>query len=493
MANYSGNYTMPPATTYPRGFYNNFTKPDFTFSLPTIPPGYKNWDVPSEPTAQIPIKDSVYILVLHIILFIICLSENTITLFILYSNIKAGKQTFAQFMLVNIACVDILTSLTYYPAIFVKFTHGGFVWLAQGLAGDVLCTLYNFLLHLPEKVLILTLVSLACDAARNSSPKGRREHSKKFSLIVVVLFWVTASGFSAIYFRISKLVQPKMKYQAYMCSTEQDSRITVTILNFIHSFVFVVTADAILTIVDVVVFIKVRRRLKEMNKNKQDKDKTQSRVRMRRKRGINLKKDNKVYDGLSESIADVGQEMQAITSSGNGVHVETVGHSDSSSISPVASKGNKEKHDVVATEKDTNASLVRKSRKTVGSQKKGRGKQFHNRRDEETQDIRQHTQERFKTTQIEAKIMGAISSLFVIISLTQLVLQMVCSPCSVYLLFAVEIAAELYTVIKPGIYAIIDKEFRKKYKQFSPIACCCFRRAGFQLAQQKRETHPTIT
>lgn len=487
------NYTMPPATTYPWGFYNNFTKPDFTFPIPTIPPGYKNWDVPSEPAAQNPIKDSVYTLVLHIILFIICLSENTITLFILYSNIKAGKQTFAQFMLINIACVDILTSLTYYPAIFVKFTHGGFVWLARGLTGDVLCTLYNFLLHLPEKVLILTLVSLVCDAARNSSPKGRREHSKKFSLIVAVLFWITASGFSAIYFRISK-VQPNMDHQAYMCSTAQDSRMTVTTLNLIHSFVFVVTADAILTIVGVVVFIKVRRRLKEMNKHKQDKDKTQSRVRKGRKRGINLKKDNKVYDGLSESVANVGQEMQTMTRGGNGADVVTVGHSESSSISPVVSKDDKEKHDVVATEKDTNVSLVRKSRKTVGSQKKERGKQFQNRRDEDT---RQHTQERFKTTQIEAKIMGAISSLFVIISLTQLVLQMACSSCSVYL-FAVEIAAELYTVIKPAIYAIIDKEFRKKYKQFSPIACCCFRRTAGRVsfprvAQQERETRPTTT
>lgn len=487
---------MPPAITYPWGFYNNFTKPNFTFSVPTFPPGYKNWDVPSEPAAQNPIKDSVYTLVLHIILFTICLSENTITLFILYSKIKAGKQTFAQYMLINIACVDILTSLTHYPPIFVKFTHGGFVWLAQGLAGDVLCTLYNFLLHLPEKVLILTLVSLACDAVRNSSPKGRREHSKKFSLIVVVLFWITASGFSAIYFRISK-VQPNMDHQAYMCSTAQDSRITVTTLNLIHSFVFVATADAILTIVGVVVFIKVRRRLKEMNKHKQDKDKTQSRVRKGCKREINLKKDNKVYDGLSESIADVGQEMQAMTSSGNRADVETVGHSGSSSISPVASKDDKENHDVVATEKDTNASLVRKSRKTVGSQKKERGKQFHNPRDEETQDTRQHTRERFKTTQIEAKIMGAISSLFVIISLTQLVLQMACPSCSVYL-FAVEIAAELYTVIKPEIYAIIDKEFRKKYKQFSPIACCCFRRAAGRVgvpraAQQERETRPTTT
>ena len=283
---------MPPAITYLWGFYNNFTKPDFTFSVPTIPPGYKNWDVPSESAAQNPIKDSVYTLVLHIILFVICLSENTITLFILYSNIKAGKKTFAQFMLINIACVDILTSLTYYPPIFVKFAHGGFVWLAQGLAGDVLCTLYNFLLHLPEKVLILTLVSLAGDVARNSSPKGRREHSKKFSLIVVVLFWITASGFSAIYFRISK-VQPNANDQAYMCSTKQDSQITVSTLNLFHSYAFIPTADAILTIVDVVVFINVRRRLKEMNKHKQDKDKTQSRVRMGRKRGINLKKDNK--------------------------------------------------------------------------------------------------------------------------------------------------------------------------------------------------------
>lgn len=485
---------MPPAITYPWWFYNNFTKPDLTFS--TIPPGYKNWGVPQvvpPVPAQNPIKDSVYTLVLHIILFIICLSENTITLFILYSNIKAGKQSFAQFMLINIACVDIVTSLTYYPAIFVKFTHGEFVWLAQGPAGDVLCTLYNFLQHLPQKVLILTLVSLACDAARNSSPKGRREHSKKFSLIVAALFWITATGFSAIYFRISK-VQPDTNDQAYMCSTEQESRITLTIWNLIHSFVFVATADAILTIVDVVVCIKVRRRLKEMNKHKQDKDKTQSRVRMGRKRGINLKKDNKVYDGLSESIADVGQEMQPMTSSGKGADVETVVHSDSSSISSVAFKDDKEKHNVVATEKGKNASPVRKSRKTVGSQKIERGKQFHNRRDKETQDTRQNTQERFKTTQIEAKIMGAISFLFVIISLTQLVLQMVCSSCSVYLLFAVETAAELYTVIKPGIYAIIDKGFRKKYKQFSPIACCCFRRAGFRVAQQETgDTRPTTT
>ena len=69
-----GNNTMLQAITYLWWFYSNFTKPEFTFSIPTIPPGppgYKNWDVPSEPAAQNPIKDSVYTLVLHIILFVI--------------------------------------------------------------------------------------------------------------------------------------------------------------------------------------------------------------------------------------------------------------------------------------------------------------------------------------------------------------------------------------------------------------------------------------
>ena len=63
---------------------------------------------------------------LHVILFVTCLVENSIAVYILNKNMSNGRTTFAQFMLISIACADILTALIYYPAIIVQFSHGGF-------------------------------------------------------------------------------------------------------------------------------------------------------------------------------------------------------------------------------------------------------------------------------------------------------------------------------------------------------------------------------
>ena len=165
---------------------------------------------------------------LHVILFVTCLVENSIAVYILNKNMSNGRTTFAQFMLISIACADILTALIYYPAIIVQFSHGGFIWMVEGPAGDILCKLYNFLAQLPNKVLVLSLVALACDATRNSSSQGRKEHTKKFSIIVITFFWVTTAGISGIYLRISKV---QTAFQFNECSTETTSQQTVIVLN----------------------------------------------------------------------------------------------------------------------------------------------------------------------------------------------------------------------------------------------------------------------
>ena len=51
-------------------------------------------------------------------------------------------------------------------------------------------------------------------------------------------------------------------------------------------------------------------------------------------------------------------------------------------------------------------------------------------------------EERFDKTRKEAKIMGAVSLFFAILSITQLILPMVCPSCSEYVLYAVQIAVD---------------------------------------------------
>ena len=88
-------------------------------------------------------------------------------------------------------------------------------------------------------------------------------------------------------------------------------------------------------------------------------------------------------------------------------------------------------------------------------------------------------EEAFDMTREEAKIEGVTALLFVVLTLILLILFFTCEDpevCSAYVFFAVQIVVDIYGVIKPGIYAYADKEFRMRYKQLSPFACCCLRR-----------------
>ena len=186
----------------------------------------------------------------RIFLFITCLVENSIAVLILRKSVRnEGRKTFAQYMLISIACADILTALVYYPAIFVQFSHGEFVWLVQGRIGDILCKLYYFLVNLPDKVVRLSLIGLACDVVRNSSSKGRKEHTKKFIIVVTTLLWIAASGFSAVYLGISKV---QISFNECR-STETNSQFV-----FMLNLMFVVSASMILAILNIVVFIRVK-------------------------------------------------------------------------------------------------------------------------------------------------------------------------------------------------------------------------------------------
>ena len=161
------------------------------------------------------------------------------------------------------ACTDILRALLYYPEKFVILKHGDFVWLIQGQAGDFLCKIYVFLVQIPGKVLVLCLVALACDVARNLSSKGRREHTRKFSTILMFFFWIIAAGLSAMYPVISKV-------QSEECVIDSSKQMMAIAMNLIHSLVFVVVADLILTIVNLVIFCRVRRRKKELTRCKRE-------------------------------------------------------------------------------------------------------------------------------------------------------------------------------------------------------------------------------
>ena len=400
------NGTSPPLWWY------NLTYPNFI--IPTLP----DFDTGALPPTEVtnPVLEKITFAV-RVFLFITCLVENSIAVFILCKSVRnAGRKTFAQHMLISIACADILNALVYYPSIFAL----------QGRIGDILCKVpYNFLVNLPGKVLSLSLIGLACDAARNSSSKGRKEHTKKFNIVVTTLLWIAAAGFSAVYLGIGK---GQSSFQFNEC---RSTELTVSMLNL----VFVVSADIILAILSFVVFIQAKRRGREM---KERKGQEREMARLHSKTGRHR-----------EITHHTGRERQPATSRESCVEDRLIETSNSSEPQSMGSEIN----------------------------------------DVEPQDSENVTgqsaeEERFQTTRNEAKITGAASFPFIILSITAQILPLICFSCSIYVSYAVQMAGEIFAAIKPAIYACADKEFRKRYKQLSPFACCCFRRVRCHTAVQ---------
>ena len=238
-------------------------------------------------------------LAVRVVLFVICLVENSISIFILYKNIRKGRKTFARYTLISVACTDILNALLYYPAEFVRFKHGELVWLAQGQAGDFLCKIYVFLVQIPGNVLVLCLVALACDVARNLSSKGRREHTRKFSVILMFSFWIIAAGLSAMYPVISKV-------ELRTCGIDPAKQTTAVTMSLIHSFALVLPADLILTIVNLVIFCRVRRRKKELTRRKREARRA-GRMKGRRQR----KRKEDVKNAEVQQLTEEAQEMRS--------------------------------------------------------------------------------------------------------------------------------------------------------------------------------------
>lgn len=427
-------------STYPT--YIPWTNPDYFFNYtvptPPVPP-----EVPN--TAHL----ETISLAVRAVAFVICLIENSIAVFILCENIRSGRKVFSQFMLINLACTDILKAIFYYPAEFVKFSnHGEFVWLVQGHSvRNALCKMYNTVSQIPFRVVVLTLVALACNATRNSSSKGRKEHTRKFSAILTLFFWIAAAGLSSIYFVISKV-------ENYMCAI--DSTHQMVNMAAVLIIAFVVPADLILMILSAVVFFRVRRRKKEVTAPKRSTENANKRKLPGRQKKI---RDAKKVD--APELAQLGKWCEEDTG-GEDLTDEST-RKLSSAVTPPETF-NLETQEVSGTN--------------------GGGL------DEEDalSNTSQTAEEIFQDTQTEAKIMSGTSLPFVVISILIVMFPFfayfLSSSQLMYMLFAVQIADDIYVAIKPGIYASADKEFRKRYKQLSPFACCCFRRIRCGAEQQ---------
>lgn len=87
-------------------------------------------------------------LAVRVVLFIACLIENSIAIYILCKSIKNGRKMFSRYILINMACADISTTLLLHPVEFVNFHHGKYIWVVEGPPGDVLCKLYGFFKYL---------------------------------------------------------------------------------------------------------------------------------------------------------------------------------------------------------------------------------------------------------------------------------------------------------------------------------------------------------
>ena len=339
--------------------------------------------------------------------------------------------------------------LLYYPAEFVKFSRGEFVWLVQGQVGDVLYNIYAFLLHVPGKVLVLCLLALACDVTRNLSSKGRSEHTRKFSAFLMILFWIVAAGVSSIY-----IVMNKVEFILWPTDSSKE-----LVMNLIHIVVFVVPADLILMILNLVICCRIKSRKKEITRKRKVKKAGRMKVRRQRKQRGDITKVAEVqqmtkviHEMLSSKSCEPGAENQQTSSNPSDMYT--------------------------LNEMPTETKTFNNSGDSCDADV-----------DEEVAD-QSALQENFDMTREEAKIESVTSFLFTILSITLLILPYVCKGpvCKEYVFFAVQIVVDIYGVIKPGIYAYADKEFRKRHKQLSPFACCCFRRIKCRTVPQQVET-----
>lgn len=399
-------------------------------------------------------------LAVRVVLFIVCLIENSIAIYILCKIIKNGREVFSRSILINMACADISTTLLLYPVEFVNFHHGEYFWVVEGQLGDVLCKLYSFVFHIPGRVLTLSLVALAWDVTRNLSSRGRKEHTRKFSARLIVFFWIFAATPSIMYIAISRV-----KWN--MCSIDwaKDEKAAVT-MDKIHLYVFVISGDLILTILNLIVFFRVRRRKKEIKRKRGARSVGKMKAEARRKKCIGDKKYAKVEQWRKDTQGPMLSNKGWCQLDGEYFPAGAIPQQQSNLSETLIEMSNGNKH-FTEVDEASNITVVHVDQEDDGSISA-------NESDEE---------ESFETTRKEAKITGVASTLFVVLSIIEAMFWYVC-PGPIcpweyygeYVAFAIEIAKGIYAALKPAIYAGIDKEFRKRYTQLSPLACCCFRR-----------------
>ena len=449
-------------------FWND-NSPPLGLYTPTPQPDYDTETLLTEVTNPV-LKN--FIFAVRVFLFITCLVENSIAVYILLESVKnAGRKTFAQYMLINIACADILTALVHYPAIFVKFSHGEFVWLVKGRIGDILCKLYKLLVNLPGKVVSLSLIGLAIDAARNSWSRGCKEYTKKESGKLVAVSWIGASGLSAAYL-VQSTVQRGLQFNEYRSETSTQLKLM--------NQVFVVVSDIILAILNIVVLIQVKRRGREIKERKRrEREMAKPHSKTGRHRHITHHTDREMQPATSrESCAAEDRVIETSDPS----EPPSMGSEILSEMASAKETGNA-LGNTEASATDSKTSAVNEASKTQAKRKEPRKVKSKNdvndgeARDSENATEQAADEERFQTMRNEAKIMAAISIPFIILSIVILILFLVCLSCSIYVLYAVLMAKEIFAVIKPTIYDKTDNEFRERYRQLSPFACCCFRRA----------------
>lgn len=327
-------------------------------------------------------------------------------------------------MLISIACADILKAAFIYLMTYAAFSpQAEDVWSV----GNALCKMYLTFSEITSRVIALILVALAWDATRNSSSTGRKEHTKKFSAIMMFFLWVMATSFSSIYFVFSGVFHNA-------CGVSPEGIIIIMIIQL--DFAFDVTVDLILTILCVVVFFRVRRRKKEMNAQARSTKfayKSNKKPQRRDDDGIELDHSGEWCD----EKPDEGE-----------VTLICEGQKQSPSKHPL----------------ETGRSV------DVG--------------DGQSNTSQSAWEQEFKETRTEAKIVVAVSLPFIALSLLPYLMNYLSYSQNVYISFCAQMADAMYGIIKPAIYACIDREFRKRYTQLSPLACCCLRKICRGSSQQ---------
>ena len=150
-----------------------------------------------EPTESLPLNVSIQIIqaVLSTLVMICSLFGNVLVICVVMQSLR--MRTVTNFLIVNMACADILYTLVSFPPLFVMiFDEYDWAMSRRGL-GIFFCQVVNFGQYMLVPVSVLTLAAIAFDRFFAILMPLRRIINKRVFRCIVIVIWVTSAAVAA--------------------------------------------------------------------------------------------------------------------------------------------------------------------------------------------------------------------------------------------------------------------------------------------------------